>query len=128
MFLEKKNQRRNIRTLFLFVVVIELFLLIPFISGDRTEIIPGFYTKDTISPEDKALLIECVKEAGAYQRAWTQKAQAEILEEFKNSGDKNVTYPDDRAKWAAAVAPVYEKYYKLFPNWKALVEEIQAIK
>jgi predicted transcriptional regulator len=43
---------RNVRIFILFFILIELFILLPFVSADRTEIIPGFFTHDTVLPNE----------------------------------------------------------------------------
>ncbi len=82
---------------------------------------------DKLSKADQELVKKSAMEAGAYQRAWFMEQDIALSKEYEKKGWK-ITYPSDMAKWREAVKPVYEAAYKKNPEWRKLVEKINALR
>ncbi len=83
---------------------------------------------DTLNEEERKVITEAAVEAGKYQRNWFWKTEVELAEKLQKEGKIALTYPSDRDEWVKAVQPVYEKYFKDYPHWKALVDQINNTK
>lgn len=81
----------------------------------------------TLSEEDQKLIIDAAKEAGAYQRNWTQKSEEDIVKTFENDG-WTITYPEDKKDWINAVQGVYDKYLAANPEWEELLALVEKTK
>lgn len=82
---------------------------------------------DSLSEEDRELVISAAKEAGAYQREWTQKSEESITKTFEKEG-WTITYPEDKDAWVSAVQSVYDKYVSANPEWEELLDLIESEK
>lgn len=80
-----------------------------------------------LSEEDQELIISAAKEAGAYQREWTQKSEEEITKTFEDEG-WTITYPEDKDAWVSAVQSVYDKYLSANPEWQELIDLVESEK
>ncbi|MDR3590794.1 MAG: TRAP transporter substrate-binding protein [Negativicutes bacterium] len=77
---------------------------------------------DTLSPEDQKLMMEAAREATKeYRKLWTAYTE-KSLQELVAKGVV-ISKPDKEA-FRKAVAPMYEKY----PEYKEIINEIQAVK
>jgi tripartite ATP-independent transporter DctP family solute receptor len=77
------------------------------------------------SPKTQQILVDAAREAAAYERKVNNDGVAEVLARLKSKGmhvnDLN------RAPFQKMIQSVYEKAYKKNPEWKEIVEEIQAV-
>lgn len=80
---------------------------------------------DALSPEDQELVKTAAIEAGEEQRAWFLESDEAKIKEYEEKG-YTVTRPTDIDAWKAKVQPVYDKMYAAHPEWKELVEMVQA--
>lgn len=86
-------------------------------------VIAGEDWLNSLPSEDKELIVNSAKEAGAYQRAFMLENEASLAEKYADMG-YTITYPDDLAKWKEAVQPVYDEYLKQYPDWAEYIELI----
>jgi tripartite ATP-independent transporter DctP family solute receptor len=81
---------------------------------------------DSFSASIQKALLECAREASAYERKVNTEGIAEI---FKKLKDKGMKINDvNRKPFQEKCASVYEEAFKKNPDWRALVAEIQAVK
>lgn len=77
---------------------------------------------NSLPDEYKKIFIDCAIEAGKYERSIIRDSEAQDIESIKEAG-LIVTYPDN-TPFLEATKSVYEKYFKEYPEWKPIVEEI----
>jgi tripartite ATP-independent transporter DctP family solute receptor len=81
---------------------------------------------DKMSKEDQALVAKLGKEAQQEERKLWQEREKASMEELKKQGIEVITFsPAEKAKFQAAVKPVWEKYGA---KYTALVQRIQDVK
>lgn len=80
-----------------------------------------------LSTEDQKLVKTCAEKAGAKANDMFLSEDEKLIEEYKAKG-YTITYPSDLDAWKAAVQPVYEEQYKQNPDWKKLVEMVDAVR
>ena len=82
----------------------------------------------SLSPADQKIVKNAAVEAGKYQRDWFWKTETSLAKKLAAEKKISLTYPKDRAEWVKAVQPVYAKYFQKYPQWKALVDQINKTK
>jgi TRAP-type transport system periplasmic protein len=82
---------------------------------------------DKLTPETQAIVRQAAVEAAVEQRelwgAASEKAKAEVMAQ-----GAQVNEITDLTPFQEAMTPVYAKFYKDFPDLKAVVDEIRAVK
>jgi tripartite ATP-independent transporter DctP family solute receptor len=81
-------------------------------------------TWNKLSDEDKKIILQAAKDSQAVQR----KAWAELETKAKDAAKANgntITEVTDISEWQKAVQPLYDKYGQ---DYKALIDEIRAVK
>ena len=83
---------------------------------------------NNLNAEERKIVKDAAVAAGKYQREWfwnTEMARTKKLEKEKKI---TVSYPKDRDAWVKAVQPVYASYFKKYPHWKPIVDQINKTK
>lgn len=81
--------------------------------------------QDSLSPEDKEMILDTFQEVKLYQRKLIREGEAEILAKLPEKGvDVTVLSDEERANWAAATASVYEQFEERIG--KDLIEQVKA--
>lgn len=78
----------------------------------------------SLNEEERNCVTKAAIEAGEYQRNWFWKTEVALANKLQNEGKISLTYPQDKDNWIKAVQPVYKKYFKEYPHWKDLVDQI----
>ena len=81
-----------------------------------------------LNADERKLVQAAAVEAGKYQRNWFWKTEVDLAKKLEGEKKISLTYPKDRDAWVKAVQPVYEKYFKTYPHWKPLVDQINKTK
>lgn len=81
---------------------------------------------ESLTPEQQKWLKEAAIEGRDHERNLTRKMDAEIKEELKNNGRNTVIEltPEQKAKFRAAVAPVYTEWS---PKYNGLLEKVEKL-
>lgn len=79
-------------------------------------------TFNSLSAEDQKAVMEAAKEAAEWQRVNAEEADIVDTKFLKENGMHY--YPADKEEWIAASMPMYDKY----PQWKEIIEKINALK
>ena len=80
---------------------------------------------DSLSPEDQELVLTTFEEIKLYERQLIREGEKEILAQLKEKGvTVTVLTPEERSRWAAATAGVYEQFEERIG--KDLVEKVKA--
>ncbi len=80
---------------------------------------------DSLSPEDREMFLTTFEEVKLYERKLIRDGEKEILAKLADKGvTVTVLTPEERAKWAAATASVYEQFENRIG--KDLVEKAKA--
>lgn len=82
----------------------------------------------SLSPVDQKIIKQAAVDAGKYQRSWFWKTETTLAKKLAKDKKISLTYPKDRDAWVKAVQPVYQKYFKKYPGWKPMVEQINKMK
>ena len=78
----------------------------------------------TLKPEHQKALLTAALQAAAYERKLIRDNEAKQLADLQAAGmqvDKV-----DKAVFVKAMSPVYDQFAKQYPNWKPIIEKIQA--
>jgi len=81
---------------------------------------------DTLDADTQAAITTAAAEASIYQRE-IFRTETESSKKLCEDNDIEISYPD-REEFKAAVASVYENFYKEYPQYKEIVEQIQALR
>ncbi|NLD06446.1 MAG: hypothetical protein GX672_11280, partial [Synergistaceae bacterium] len=54
--------------------------------------------------------------------------EMELTKKLEKEKKITVTNPKDRDEWVKAVQPVYANYFKKYPHWKPIVDQINKTK
>jgi tripartite ATP-independent transporter DctP family solute receptor len=81
-----------------------------------------------LNPAERKIVKDAAVEAGKYQRDWFWKTETNLTKKLAKEKKITVTYPKDRAEWVKAVQPVYTQYFKKYPQWKPMVDQINKTK
>ncbi|MBM9514272.1 TRAP transporter substrate-binding protein [Desulfogranum marinum] len=80
---------------------------------------------DSLSPENKELVLTTFDEIKLYERKLIRDGEKEILAQLKDKGvTVTVLTPEERSRWAAATAGVYEQFEERIG--KDLIEKVKA--
>ena len=77
------------------------------------------------SPDVQQILVDAAREASAYERKVNNDGVTEVLDRLKSKGMQINDL--DRAPFQKMIQSVYEEAYQKNPEWKGIVEEIQAV-
>lgn len=79
-----------------------------------------------LKPEHQKAFLSAALKAAAYERKLIRDNEAKQLADLKAAGMQvdNV----DKAVFVKAMSPVYDQFAKQYPNWKPIIEKIQATK
>ncbi|WP_319409275.1 TRAP transporter substrate-binding protein [uncultured Desulfosarcina sp.] len=77
------------------------------------------------SPDVQQILVEAAREASAYERKVNNDGVTEVLDRLKSKGMQINDL--DRAPFQKMIKSVYAEAYQKNPEWKGIVEEIQAV-
>jgi len=83
---------------------------------------------NSLDPNDRKIVKDAAVAAGKYQREWFWNTEMNLTKKLAKEKKIIVTYPKDRAEWVKAVQPVYTKYFKKYPHWKPIVDQINKTK
>jgi TRAP-type C4-dicarboxylate transport system substrate-binding protein len=77
-----------------------------------------------LKPEHQKAFLSAALKAAAYERKLIRDNEAKQLADLKAAGMQvdNV----DKAVFVKAMSPVYDQFAKQYPNWKPIIEKIQA--
>ncbi|EAX46935.1 TRAP dicarboxylate transporter, DctP subunit [Thermosinus carboxydivorans Nor1] len=81
----------------------------------------------TLTPEQQKIFKEVAVETAKYEVELMKKFEPEAVATLKQKGIQ-VDELADRAEWEKAVQPVYEKWYKQYPEFKDIVTRIKETK
>jgi len=81
-----------------------------------------------LNEEERKIVKDAAVAAGKYQREWFWKTEMELTKKLEKEKKITVTYPKDRDEWVKAVQPVYANYFKKYPHWKPIVDQINKTK
>ena len=79
-----------------------------------------------LKPEYQQIFMEMALKAAAYERKLIRDNEATQLAELKKQGME--VSEVDKEPFIEAMAPVYDEFGKKYPNWKTILEQIQATK
>ena len=80
---------------------------------------------DSLSPEDKKMMLDTFQEVKLYERKLIRDGEKEIMAKLADKGvSVTVLSDEERAKWAEATAGVYEQFEERIG--KDLIEEVKA--
>jgi len=81
--------------------------------------------QDSLSPENKKMILDTFQEVKLYERKLIREGEKEIMAKLPEKGvDVTVLTDEERAKWAAATASVYEQFEERIG--KDLIEQVKA--
>jgi|LSQX01.1.fsa_nt_gb tripartite ATP-independent transporter DctP family solute receptor len=81
----------------------------------------SFYNR--LSEEDQKAIKEAALEAAIWQRNNHQEAIADAVRLLKENGMEYIAV--DKEIWRESVQPVYDHFYKKYPQWENIVKEIR---
>lgn len=81
-----------------------------------------------LNAEEQKIVKDAAVAAGKYQREWFWNTEMELTKQLEKEKKITVTYPKDRDAWVKAVQPVYADYFKKYPHWKPIVDQINKTK
>lgn len=81
---------------------------------------------DSLKPEYQKLFIDSAIKAAKFERKIIRDAEKKQIEDLKSWGMEVTEI--DKKPFVEAMQPVYESFYKEYPSWKGIVEQIRATK
>jgi tripartite ATP-independent transporter DctP family solute receptor len=79
---------------------------------------------NALKPEWQQLFLETAREAAAFERALCRDSEKEQIEKLKSWGMQVDTV--DKGVFVEAMKPVYDQFFKKYPQWEEIVQKIRA--
>ena len=79
----------------------------------------------SLTPEQREIVEAAARETLAFQVEWCHLNDQKVLKALTKNG-KTVTYPE-MGPFIKASKPVYDKWFKKYPHWKAWFDQIQEL-
>ena len=83
----------------------------------------SFYNK--LSEEDQKAVKDAAMDAAIWQRNNNREATANAVKRLKENGVEFIAV--DKEIWRESVRPVYDHFYKKYPEWESIVNEIRSL-